>query len=407
MYTRTRTQDNVITSASTRILEYCKAPSTTTVINGSRSGVYKVTNDVVVPGFKARSAAGEVFNNPCNIFTASVTSGGSGFEGRPVDARCDLTPQNDNVVTRDYWGHVLGNIPLWIPQVDYKSAPTTLGIDVNPLITEASTKALAGVKAPDVQGIVLVAEIQKTLQTLRSPVKSIIDYVRKVRKKGKGRAEAQAISSQYLATYYGIMPILCDIEGIMKALQHRIQERYTSRGNSTITAGPFSQTYTSDPPGSYKNIWSNTTKCTATVRAGCLYELSAESQFRMFGVQPSDIPAALWEMTPWSFVVDWLTNVGDVIAAITPIADVSYRAQWITTTFEYEDYRQNIATISKNPLVQVSKSCDDWERVLFKTYTRTPVNLANRVGFVFKPNMNTLQILAAISLVTQFITKRR
>jgi hypothetical protein len=52
---------------------------------------------------------------------------------------------------------------------------------------------------------------------------------------------------------------------------------------------------------------------------------------RHYGLHPEQFPALLWELTPLSFVVDWFTNVGDWIKAITPRSDVRIEGFCIST----------------------------------------------------------------------------
>jgi hypothetical protein len=49
------------------------------------------------------------------------------------------------------------------------------------------------------------------------------------------------------------------------------------------------------------------------------------------GFQLRDIPATLWELTPWSFVSDWVLNVGDWLQAVTPNPRVSILGHWTTS----------------------------------------------------------------------------
>jgi hypothetical protein len=46
----------------------------------------------------------------------------------------------------------------------------------------------------------------------------------------------------------------------------------------------------------------------------------------------SDIPAAMWELIPLSFMVDWVLNVRQLIAALSPRLGLSVLAEWTTVT---------------------------------------------------------------------------
>jgi hypothetical protein len=51
----------------------------------------------------------------------------------------------------------------------------------------------------------------------------------------------------------------------------------------------------------------------------------------------AQIPAAIWEIIPFSFVVDWFVNVESFIRAVTPKADVHRLAEWVTIETEREE----------------------------------------------------------------------
>jgi hypothetical protein len=58
---------------------------------------------------------------------------------------------------------------------------------------------------------------------------------------------------------------------------------------------------------------------------------------RMLGLRDQDIPVTVWELVPWSFVVDWFVNVGDWIQAVTPNPSVTVKGSWTTTIVRTRD----------------------------------------------------------------------
>jgi len=55
---------------------------------------------------------------------------------------------------------------------------------------------------------------------------------------------------------------------------------------------------------------------------------------RVYGLNPS--PATVWELTPWSWFVDWFTNVGDVIANASAMAGDNLVARYAYNMSSYE-----------------------------------------------------------------------
>jgi hypothetical protein len=48
----------------------------------------------------------------------------------------------------------------------------------------------------------------------------------------------------------------------------------------------------------------------------------------------------MWELTPFSFIIDWFLNVGTTIAAWTPNAGVTQLASWVTVKKKFDAANQ-------------------------------------------------------------------
>jgi hypothetical protein len=66
---------------------------------------------------------------------------------------------------------------------------------------------------------------------------------------------------------------------------------------------------------------------------------------RRMGLRLSDVPSALWELVPWSFVVDRFVSVGKWLDAITPKPNVRILGTW-TTTVEHIRSKNTLNSIS-------------------------------------------------------------
>jgi hypothetical protein len=62
-------------------------------------------------------------------------------------------------------------------------------------------------------------------------------------------------------------------------------------------------------------------------RAGVLTDVEL-SHVSIWGTDA--IASSLWELTPFSFILDWFFNVGQKIAAFSPNAGVRKLASWVT-----------------------------------------------------------------------------
>jgi len=418
--------------------------TTTSVQDGLIVGELTVFQDVVTKDYRKKQAAGTVINNPCI----------SDFESFSyVPSPC----------TREY----VGSYPqhLWSPGSVYKIIHSGIPVgdrdftqipevDVESLVIEASTRALAEVGKPDAQGLVILAELQKTLQFMRNPVEALtvmrekILRIRDVNERRKfilellqsrvrnaknvmdikrwkaaidgylsrslfaevSRATAVGVSSQHLAVLYGLLPLIHDIEDVLKAarkLQSPKRVRATARGKASAST-EANWTRTLGISFGWANI-SGYGSRQVNVRAGSLYDIGlvGPTGLQELGLMLSDLPAAVYEVISYSFVVDWVINLGDYIQAITPVAGVNRLAEWYTV----ETIETSIETIDS-----VENGGGDWSvqgggdmgTCVRRRRTRTPTNLGDRSGLTFTCNMGVSQILASISLLTQrLLTKRR
>jgi hypothetical protein len=101
--------------------------------------------------------------------------------------------------------------------------------------------------------------------------------------------------------------------------------------------------------------------------------------------------------------------LGDLIQALTPMADVVRVAEWYTIEHKVS-YLQSV--ISHTPAATIgswtiNRYLSDWQRVDYRAKTRVPTDLGRHLGLVFKQKMNTGKSLAAISLAIQQLTKGR
>lgn len=311
------------------------APSSTPHVAG-KVGQYTEVWDVQVPNFKRRSAAGEVF---CNTFWKQDTKISNSINGIwyylgsitcPGGVRYNeserIGPQLTYLLSLDpQWGAIA---PIWLVSQDVRDSE----------VGKAATKAWAGIGQGDEDLLVFLAEFKQTWTMFRHPLDNLHRFFTKIRGKknatSKGRALTlgQYLSNEWLTYRFGIRPLLSDISNSLKALGHRPRTvRKTSRGNSvTESQQTTAVTY---PHGSVTTNFNHNIKHTLTTRAGVLWEANMTT-LDFLGVNFASMPAAAWELIPYSFVVDWFANVGDYVRAWTPHPMTRVLASWTTTIDE-------------------------------------------------------------------------
>lgn len=303
----------------------------------------EVMSDVVTPGFAVRQANGELVNNPMSKALTTYSPGGSGATFKYVNGSTQIIWVETGCMAYHYHG---------------APTPQTAPIDTRNLEALAQTAALASVKTSNFMGLVALAEARKTIAMLANPLGSIssllswVAQLRAARKNlwitWKGRTHrvingrrfslpqprgksygywlvtppngstivkvGEAISGTVLALDLGLYPFLCDIEAILKDIPKAHQyPRETFRAMRTWQ-GSQSSTDTlvnSVVTNTFKTVTDFDVKVRATVVARDRFDISSD-----FGVSLWDVPEAGWELVPYSFLVDYLLNVGDFLSAL-------------------------------------------------------------------------------------------
>lgn len=204
----------------------------------------------------------------------------------------------------------------------------------------------------------------------------------------------EIVASTWLEYAFGLAPLISDTRKAAEALARfqfeqtsdfKRRERITGRGHSEKV------TYTTGltPAGS---TWVQTrrsfrTTTTRKVQYICGIGSSLEADFgsidrlvQLLGFKPMDWIPAAWEVVPWSWLVDYFTNVSDILdAAATSTADVKWAVKTTTdeTVLEYicsPDIPATKVTMAGNyPWVTASISgTGGGYKFVRKTVTRTP-----------------------------------
>lgn len=212
--------------------------------------------------------------------------------------------------------------------------PTVGGLDTQHAENQALTYFLRNVRNSrrSLQGGVLLGELRETLGMLRRPASALREgfssYLNAVRsrtsglrskdfsRKGRDASLRKMISGTWLEYRFGWSPLISDIDGIAKAAAaistRHFQTRATGVGvveksaDSTIRFGAI------------KGIFRREEKYEVIYRSG-LNETTpgVSSNLETLGLGLRDFIPTVWELIPYSFVVDYFTNIGDLLDAAT------------------------------------------------------------------------------------------
>lgn len=376
---------------------YKNASPTVSVLNYGFVGNVREMSDVPTPSFERKMADGMIINNPMSR-NVHVVQGVSAKEA-------DIYKDPASLPSGEWYRETDSACSLRATRLRSSAPPLlTGGCDVEALEQEAITAAFAGVAEPDLMGLVSIAEARQALETLRNPLKGIIDACQRGKRKYP-RKVLEGASDQWLIINFGLVPLFMDIQGAVKALSRAVdkKQRATSRGIATdVVSGSQPHYSYTDARWILKGTLTYTDSVVAT--AGVLYEHELTLADRL-GITPSNIPSALWELKGWSFLYDYVANVGDVIAALSPKARTNRLAAWVKVTRQLDvtatctEFSLSGAalatgwTITKSPV-------GGYRTGSYSSKWRRPVDISD-IGLVLNPDLSPKRVLNLVALAVQ------
>lgn len=339
--------------------------------------------------FRPREESTSVFSLPqINRMTDEVTPG---FSRRRSEGQVIVNPMTKLEVTSDavdcpWWRSRTAGDGLYY---NYDSAQAHIGAndhvisepdvagEIDRQVALSVTKAYAEVGKADVSVLEELVELRETLSFLYSPVKKMVEitkrtsrYLDRVKRfdeayekrlaKWKarlpkyrgprptkvGRPElnlggitATDIPSAWLAYRYAIMPLIYTFQGVEKLLDRvDYPERMTARAKESeeiVLDRLLVWRTVNDSYGNIRYRFERVGRAKVSTRAGVLYVPDWSLQRRL-GFQLHQVPAALYEGIPLSFVADWFYNGAEAYQAITAeLRAQAILAAWVSIKVEY------------------------------------------------------------------------
>jgi hypothetical protein len=301
-----------------------------TVLTGEET-----TNDVVTPRYLQLRSRGYIINNPYTNSKAVTETGVLVYDQ-------DWRYRNyySTAFTHTY-GH---NVPLKLTSISYipgyLSVPEVLRDN---LVSQAISAAWAKVVEAPFQSFVTAAEARKTWDMIYLSCFRLAELINRYRTRQRllrrGFASAAKLTSLWLEMRYGVRPLVYEIQGAIEAyntLKLPPRTRYTamvsdvstSSGTISWNAGnaTYPSTFTMDRESSQEMV----------VRAGVLTrEFSDKISYdRAFGMGIDQLLSGIWEVIPWSFVVDWIFNVANLLASWSPKVHQEVLTSWVVVKTE-------------------------------------------------------------------------
>lgn len=245
------------------------------------------------------------------------------------------------------WAHE--NVDGYLFNITGVYAPPTAPSTSLPATTNAQALAEFVSEARRAQGSfrgsTAVAELRDTLRGLRNPamgIRNLLDsYHQRARRntrramrrdpmnsrvrdlsQGQARAGSRALSETWLEYQFGIMPLINDVRDASRAL-NRLQNREprvnisSHKSNETVPVIVVDEQQRAHHVKTLTEIHTSTTFNVRYYGAVKLRTDPFGSVAQETGFQVRDFLPALWEWIPYSFLVDYFTNIGNIVEAAT------------------------------------------------------------------------------------------
>lgn len=324
-------------------------------------GYQKTVISSVTPGYFKKKAAGEIL--PSNIFysreRSRINTGNTLFYTEAVASTCTPPLNSQGWYRGQYWGVYVSFYGL--DSVDTNALPG-IGVTDN-LIRQVATQVRADRQKGKANLVESLAESHQAYDLFRHPFKGTIDFldaftkhkdylrlqkmkrqfrnprldsiekrVAYYRRRGKkGALLATLLASEWLRFRYGITPLMKDVQALMVALA-KGYEKAPSVHRTLVTKSATGQKVSnlSKINGSYEYFYTFSQTSEFSVR-GYARDMYKHDPFVELGLTFQNVVGVAWELTRFSFVVDWFVNVGDLLYANIPRVNVTTVSEGYST----------------------------------------------------------------------------
>jgi hypothetical protein len=249
--------------------------------------------------------------------------------------------------------------------------------------------ASASAKLTQFQGGVFLGELRKTAQMIRNPasalrtgLSSYLDTLKSTRIRGASRRRRFAAST-WLEYSFGWVPLMNDIKSGYDAMSSLLNGRpplirISASGESSTCATVQEQ----DRNYGYNFNFAvyhddKVTQHHRVIGAVKVLPPGMPGTSTLFGVNPirNFVPTA-WELVPYSFLVDYFSNIGEILSSTTVIpSDIAWAAHQVRVKRDYRIYGyQKAPTIFGAPYFGESNTATMGESTShMESYSRSTV----------------------------------
>lgn len=208
-------------------------------------------------------------------------------------------------------------------------------------------------------GLVFLGELKEAMHMLRHPAEALrralkesyLDKLKRIKDRDPKRWQ-KAIAQTWLEGTFGWRPFVNDLEDAAKAYNEataKVREAYKPLRaigkDNQMVVGPLDKyRELAAIPGSNvrfdynQRTWDDAV-CVIRGEVKSQANTTLMDKLRIFGLTPEEFIPTVWELLPWSFLVDYFTNIGDILEnSVTSTASLAWASESTISTRRREAY---------------------------------------------------------------------
>jgi len=356
---------------------------TVTVLpGGSYTDLYSLKgfSDVEIENFHERRSRGEIFNNPFYKWEKNMSSS--------VTGEFDLLFSGWSV--RPTWkSRLIGTAkPQDASDVTLTHHPDTIDL-IDELKNKAVVKAWSRVHDESAAILASIAEGKDTINFIGNVLFRVVKILRALRRLDLRQVKNEITPMQYSKLYmeyrYALRPLAGEVQGALEAMNRVYSSPRMTRGwreTGSIPSNVTSATYAYGAVNSLYDLFAvqeTTSSTRVSVGVGILFDVESTGA-NSWGLD--QVVQTVWEVVPFSFIVDWFCNIADIISAHSPKLNTNVLANWCTVeTVTTEIQRTTFSgqnTVRYGGFVNQAGLCREFKTPIltvlteFKEKTRSP-----------------------------------